>query len=308
MKSLTRLEITAAIASFALIFVSGLARQVALRAGFEQKTADLATQCAVIALFFVFALACIGLALHVFVLLQLRAGNGAAPIIRLLSDHETGLTFALWGLLGSGMLVALPFILHDMVGLQPPIGRSRGVLVADIGMIFEEVKQRSTLKLKEPRAMADGTYLDVQTVVFDYRIGDSGMHFPQSRYYWLATRKTDPQHIAEINIGITPRKLPKPYLEAFQHGLQAQLLADGWMPGHRIADSEETIRLWAGSRTSGDGRYWLRGNTLLIFETNRMDEEKRDEPPGSGGYILYVDLRPKSDYPDLVYEPSAWPH
>src|SRR5207244_199121 len=98
-----------------------------------------------------------------------------------------------------------------------------------------------------------------ETVVFDYRIGDSGMHFPQSRYYWLATRKGDPEHISEINIGITPRKMPKPDLETFQHRLQAQLLADGWMPGHHIADSEETVRLWAGSHTAGDGRYWLRG-------------------------------------------------
>lgn len=37
-----------------------------------------------------------------------------------------------------------------------------------------------------------------------------------------------------------------------------------------------------------------------------MDEEKRDEPPGSGQYILYIDLRPKSDHDDLVFERSAW--
>jgi hypothetical protein len=204
--------------------------------------------------------------------------------------------------------VALPLVLDVMVGCQMPIGRSQGVLVADIGMTFDEVKQRSTLKLKDPRAMRDRTYLDVETAVFDYRIGDSGMHFPESRYYWLATRKNDPPHLAEINIGITPRKMPKPDLEAFQRRLQEQLLADGWMPGHYLAKSEETVTLWGGSHTSGDGRYWLRGNTLLILETNRMDEQKRDEPPGSGEFILYLDLRPKRDEPDLVYERSAWPH
>jgi len=58
----------------------------------------------------------------------------------------------------------------------------------------------------------------------------------------------------------------------------------------------------------GDGRYWAKENTLLIFETNPMDEEKRGEPPGSGEYILYIDLRPKSDEPKLVYERSAWPN
>jgi hypothetical protein len=186
------------------------------------------------------------------------------------------------------------------------IGKSKGVLVADIGMTFDEVKQKSTIKLKEPRRMGDGTLHDVETVVFDYRIGDSGMIFPRSRYYWLATRKEDTEHITEINIGITPQKLPKPELEAFQHRLQEQLSADGWMPGHYIAKSEETVQLWSGKRTTGDGRYWLRGNTLLIFETNRMDEEKRDEPKGSGEFILYIDLRPKNHEPELVWERSAW--
>jgi hypothetical protein len=45
---------------------------------------------------------------------------------------------------------------------------------------------------------------------------------------------------------------------------------------------------------------------LLILETNRMDEEQRDAPHGSGEFIFYLDLRPKSDNPELVYEPSAW--
>jgi len=109
-----------------------------------------------------------------------------------------------------------------------------------------------------------------------------------------------------LNIGITPRKIPKPELEAFQRGRQEQLLADGWMPGHYLAKSEETVRLLSGKRTAGDGRYWAKGNTLLIFEINRMDEEKRGEPPGSGEYILYIHLRPKGGDPDLVFERSAW--
>jgi hypothetical protein len=184
--------------------------------------------------------------------------------------------------------------------------KSRGTLVADIGMTFDEVIRKSTLKLKPPYRMMDGTFRDTQQDVFDYRIGDSGIIFPLSRYYWLVTRKHNPQHIEEINIGISPRKMPMPELHKFQRKLQEQLDADGWMPGHYIAKSEETVRLWSGHRTTGDGRFWARNNTLLIFETNRMDEEKRDEPPGSGEYILYIDLRPKSDHDDLVFERSAW--
>ncbi len=189
-----------------------------------------------------------------------------------------------------------------------PIGRSQGVLVADIGMTFDEVKLRSSLKLKPPRRMGDGTQLDIETIVFDYQIGDSSVRFPQSRYYWLGTRKTDTEHIAEMSIGITPRKVRLPELNAFQHRLQAQLLADGWMPGHHIAKNEEVVRWWGGKRTAGDGRYWLRGNTLVIFEVSRMDEQKRDEPEGAGEYIVSLAIRPKGDEPELVYERSAWPY
>ena len=206
------------------------------------------------------------------------------------------------------LIFALPFGIQRIAGLQIPFAKARGMLVADIGMTLDEVRQRSTLRIKAPRNMRDGTQLDIETVVFDFRIGASGVIFPHSRYYWLATRKTDPAHLAEINIGISPRKMPKVELEAFQRHWQEQLLADGWIPGHHIAKSQKTIALWGGSRTAGDGRYWLRGNTLLIFEVNRMDEQKRDEPPGSGEYILYIDLRPKGDEPELVYELSAWPH
>ncbi|HEY1757864.1 MAG TPA: hypothetical protein VGG72_21015 [Bryobacteraceae bacterium] len=42
---------------------------------------------------------------------------------------------------------------------------------------------------------------------------------------------------------------------------------------------------------------------LLILETNRMDEEQRDASHDSGEFIFYLDLRPKSDNPELVYEP-----
>jgi len=303
---LPKLEVAAAIVSFALIFVCGVAGRLAVRAGMEQKTAEMLTRGGVLLFFLVFGFSSIGLMLHVFVLLQLRVGNAAAPMIRFLADHETGATLVLWGFLGLGTLIALPFMLIDMVGLEVPIGRSRGVLVADIGMTVDEVKQRSTLKLKEPRVMGDGSRLGVEEAVFDYHIGNSAVHFPQSRYYWLRTGKGDP-HITELNIGISPRKVPLPELQAFQRRVQEQLLTDGWMPGHYIAKSEETIQLWGGKRTSGDGRYWTKGNTLLIFETNRMDEEKRDEPPGSGEFILYLDLRPRDHDPDLVFERSAWP-
>jgi hypothetical protein len=308
MKALPKLEIAAAVASFALIFVSGVFRLLLIRAGVDEKAAKSAMAAWAIFFFLIFGFSCIGLMIHVFIVLQVRIGNGAAPMIRFLSDHETGVTFAFWGFLGMGALLAVPFALRDMgFSFEWPL-RSAGVLVADIGMTIDEVRQRSTLKMEEPRLMGDGSRLTVKSPVFDYQIGNSNVRFPQSRYYWLETGKRGDARILVANIGISPRKMPKPDLEAFQRRAQDQLLADGWMPGHYLAKSEETVRLWAGKKTAGDGRYWTRGGTLLIFEVSRMDEEKRDEPPGSGEFILNIALRTKDSDRDLVFERSAWPN
>ncbi len=131
-------------------------------------------------------------------------------------------------------------------------------------MTIDEVIRGSTIRTKEPRHMGDGSRLGVEQMVIEFRIGDSTIRFPQSRYYWMETPGNDP-HISSMNIGITPRKMPKPELEIFQRAAQEQLFDGGWMPGHSVADSEETVRMWGGKRTTGDGRYWLRGKTVLTF-------------------------------------------
>jgi len=304
MKSLVKLEAVLAGVSFALIFVTGAVGQVAIHAGMDPKSADFMVHAAILLLFCIFGFSCIGLMLHVFVKLQVGIGNRAVPMIHFLASHERGVTFAVWGFLGLGTLIALPFALQDM-GMQLPIGRSQGVLSADIGMTLDEVRQRSSVKMKEPRLMGDTSHMSVEQMVFDFKIGDSPVHFPQSRYYWLETPKHD-THITVLNIGITPRKIPKPELETFQDAARQQLVADGWMPGHYVASSEETVRMWGGKRTIRDGDYWRKGGTLLMFETKRMDEQKRDEPPGAGEFIVDLHLRPKDYDKDLVFEPSAW--
>jgi hypothetical protein len=312
--TLARLETITAASSFALIFVMGLLRQVLLHLGMEQKAVDTFTQIGVLALFFIFGFSCIGLLIHVFVVLQTKAGNSAAPMVRFMATHETGVTIGFWCFLGLGLVIALPFALQDMIGFKMPIGGSKGVLVADIGMTIAEVRKSSTVKIKDDvSADRDGSTRIVEQKVFDYKVGTSAVHFPESRYYWIETGKKNDPKIVALNIGITPRKMPMPELKVFQHRLQTDLFNDGWIPGHYVAQTEETVHRWSGERTTGDGRFWLRGDTVLIFETNRMDEQKRDEPPGSGEYILYLDLRPKKDQmnskgtePKMVFEPSAW--
>jgi hypothetical protein len=206
-------------------------------------------------------------------------------------------------------LFALLALLSLSCGSRPSwLGapRSAGVLTADIGMTFDEVKRLSTLRVKEPRLMGNGSRMCVERETFDFRLGDSGVTFPGSRYYWLETGKAGDPHLIVLNIGITPEKLAKPQLDAFQRRLQGELRAAGWMPGHYLAKTEETRRLWGGKNTTGDGRYWARGNSLLIFETSLMDEQKRDEPPGTGEFILSIALRPKAHEPTLIFERSAW--
>jgi hypothetical protein len=303
MDMLAKIEAVTAIASLPLVLCGGIVRIIATRAGVAAKTAELLSWAWMLGFFLVFGLSCIGLMIHAFIVLQARIGNGGAPMVRFLAAHETGVTFAFWGVLGTGALIAFPFALGDL-GFKLPL-RSQGVLVADIGMTLDEVRARSSLKIKEPHRMGDRSFLDVEDRVFDYRIGLSGVLFAKSRYYWLQAQKADPR-ITAINIGISPEKMSSAELDAFQRRLQEQLANDGWIPGHFLAHSEETVHLWGGKQTAGDGRYWAKGNTLLIFETKRMDEQKRDEAPNAGEFILYLDLRPRDHERDLVFEPSAW--
>ena len=59
-------------------------------------------------------------------------------------------------------------------------------------------------------------------------------------------------------------------------------------------------------RFPGDGRYAEGKYSAHLRDHPHVDEEQRGEPPGSREFILHLDLRPKSDEPELVYEPSAW--
>ena len=71
------------------------------------------------------------------------------------------------------------------------------------------------------------------SALFDYRIGDSSIVFPLSRYHWLVTRPSDPLKLAEVNIGISPRKMPRAGLEEFRRHWQELLNAEGWARGSK---------------------------------------------------------------------------
>ena len=301
MKPLVKFELVVAPVSFVLIFVSGIAGRGAVLAGVDSKVAERFVYLFIFLLFCCVGVAVIGRMLPAGTALLLRIGNGNASFIQLLARHETGITLAVWAFLGVGTLIAAPFALYE-AGWRLPL-RSRGVFVADLGMTIEEVHRRSTIPWQEPYHMSDGSYHSTRELVFDFQIGN--VKFPNSRYYWIGTKPHD-RHIVDMNIGVNPEKLPLAEIEAFEQAAHLQLHNDGWMPGHYVARSEQTVHLWGGKRTSGDGRYWLKNDTVISFERKRMDDEVRDEPPGSGVFIDNLHFAPKSDDREVVFEPSAW--
>jgi hypothetical protein len=299
MKSLTRVEIAVACISFAGIFVVGIAGKLL-------PAMQSAVPVLILLLFFLFGFACIGLMIHAFIALQAGIGNAGLPMVRFLREHERGVTYGAWGFLGVGVLIAAPFALHDMgLEFKLPVAKAKGLLVADIGMTLDDVQRRSTIRLAKTFTDPSGQTYCIGRIVFDYQMNDSAIRFPQSRYYWMTTAKHHP-HLNALNIGITPEKLPRSELNAFRRRMRQALKDDGWMPGHFVYTKEEDIHL-VGGRTIGDGRYWLKHDTLLIFEENRMDDQKPGEDRATAGqWILYIDLRPRDHEPRLVFEASAW--
>jgi hypothetical protein len=167
-----------------------------------------------------------------------------------------------------------------------------GVLSANIGMSVDDVVAQSTLGMKPIRTMGDNSLMSVEeTKTFEFHIAGTTVRFPHCRYYWIETPKNS-RHIHVLNVGISPRKMPKPELESFQQEQQQKLRGDGWIPGHYVAKDEETVRMWSGHRTTGDGRYWKKGPTLIIFEVSQMDDTN---------FVLSLYLRPQDYDASLVF-------
>lgn len=121
----------------------------------------------------------------------------------------------------------------------------------------------------------------------------------------MITGKTGDPQLESLNIGITPEKLPRMQFDEYKRQVQHQLKNDGWIPGHFVWRSPQDIHLHSGATSSGDGRYWKRGDTLIILEEKRMDDEQAGEDPKAAGeFILYLDLRRLNSEPQLVFDPS----
>src|SRR5262245_4965625 len=103
-------------------------------------------------LFLVLGFSLVPLLIRGFLVLQASIGNADLWIVRLLRDHELGITWSVWGIFALGTLIALPVMVKDLLGkdllaaVTGP-GASKGTLVVDIGMALSEVRKGSSLEL-----------------------------------------------------------------------------------------------------------------------------------------------------------------
>jgi hypothetical protein len=262
---------------------------------------------AAFALFLVIGFTLVPLAMHVFLVAQGAIGNADVGMVRFLREHERGVTFFMWGMFTTGLLLALPVMWTDFFGFKLPLGRSQGTVVANLGMTLADAAARSTAQLgPASHESLTGSSRSVGRGLFDFEVAGTRLRFENCRYYWLETGSHENPNINHINVGISPRKVPRAQLPAERERLIGRLRAAGWSAGHFEYTDPEKITLHGGTR-DGDGRYFATGETLLIVNENRVDEQKAGEDQETAGeYILYIDLVPRRDgnYTTLVFEPN----
>jgi hypothetical protein len=123
--------IAMAVGTVVAMVLWGVVRKILVAQGvLRDGEAGPAAKLALFALFFVFCLSLVPLILHAFLAGQDRIGNREVGLIRLLREHEFGVTLAAWGIMTAGMLVALPVMWTDFFGFPKRVGKSTGAFVA----------------------------------------------------------------------------------------------------------------------------------------------------------------------------------
>ena len=154
--------------------------------------------------------------------------------------------------------------------------RSKGILRANVGMTFDQVKAASTVPVNPRYYEFTHASQAISEIVFDYVIPDMGMRFERCRYFWIDTKSRSPL-IDSISIGINEKKLPSDQFKIFLDQLRARFRAADWKPGHWVY----------GSEIGPEGRYWAFENTLAIIEEKKLDDE--------GNSIVNLVIRPRND-------------
>ena len=259
--------------------------------------------------FLVMGCALVPLMLRAFVAMQASIGNADLWLVRLLREHEGGVTLTFWSMFALGTLIALPVMARDMLGLDlfasliGP-GKSQGTLVLDVGMPLAEIRRRSTLELvDESRGGLTPEGRVIARVTFDLQIADSSLTFPLCRYYWIHTDGSDESRVRDVNVGISPRKLTRAALLEAHRDVQARLAQDGWQAGAIPHRTPEEQQLHGGATSTGQGFWWARGGTLLQLSGKRVDEDRRGEDTETAGaWIQVIELRARGGSSDSRIE------
>ena len=250
-------------------------------------------------LFLVMGFSGLALMVRVFVAAQGRIGNASHPVVRFLAVHDTGVILGLFALCAAGLALAVPAAIGDgFFGddakrwlARVMRGGSTGVLVANVGMTLDDVRRRSTVKIPDGIRSPDGTRTLIGETVFDFEIADTGMRFPEARYFFMTTRRGDDLRIESMNIGVSPEALERVAFDELRRRTQERFRADGWASGRFVYRTEAQRALHGGLTSSGEGSYWLKGAALVAFEPKRVDDEQRGEDPRTAGrWILALSI------------------
>ena len=120
MNGLTRISLVVSVMAFAMIFVAGGGIQSAVTRGWVKLTPglDAGRKAMVLGLFFLFAMGLIPGFISLFVHLQDGIGNSQLGVVRMLSEHQLGITIGVWAFMTLGLLIALPVMTRDMLGVD----------------------------------------------------------------------------------------------------------------------------------------------------------------------------------------------
>lgn len=176
---------------------------------------------------------------------------------------------------------------------------SDGRLVADMGMPFEEVQRRSTLKLSAPAADAQGegmTTVNGENLKFDFELANKGLKFEWARSYLM--RLDAEQKVKEINVELTTTPQTWKDLSTVVRNLDESLGDKGWRVFNDDAADAEGMKVLKASLTDarpaapafeGDPGLlkWIDrdGDTVITLSAKRAGGD-----PSSDGFVSYLKI------------------
>ena len=190
--------------------------------------------------------------------------------------------------------------------------RNQGILVANIGMTYQEVQKRSTYGIGE------GSYFDKgldgtaefaprhrlfarDNVKVDWEVAGTGLRFTDCGYYWLQTDDNDDPHIVSISVGTAKKLMTWEEFKADVLDVQRRLHADGWKPVrystgrtadevlHEMLEKPKIEQSQMGAVTYGKGDV-----ALSLYLIKQSSPTASQDPLAAADFIHRVELEPRS--------------